>query len=155
MDMKTSPLTQLNDASLFKTDALVDGQWLKGASRFDVHDPATGLKLADVANLGPQDVEAAIAAADKALAAWRGKTAKERSVVLRKWFDLLVAHTEDLGRLMTAEQGKPFAEAKGEVAYAASFVEWFAEEAKRVNGETLPQFDNRSEERRVGKECRL
>src|SRR6185436_6062557 len=115
---------------------------VKGASRFDVHDPANGLKLADVANLGAPDAEAAIAAADKALPAWRGKTAKERSILMRKWFDLLMANQEDLGRIMTAEQGKPFAEAKGEVAYAASFVEWFAEEAKRINGETLPQFDN-------------
>lgn len=142
MDMKTSPLALLKDPSLLKTDALIDGEWIKGASRFDVHDPATGLKLADVANLGSAEAEAAIAAADKAWPAWRGKTAKERSIILRKWYDLLMAHQEDLGRLMTAEQGKPFAEAKGEVAYGASFVEWFAEEAKRVNGETLPQFDN-------------
>jgi succinate-semialdehyde dehydrogenase/glutarate-semialdehyde dehydrogenase len=92
--------------------------------------------------LGPSDAEAAIAAANAAWPAWRSKTAKERSIILRKWFDLLMANQEDLGRLMTAEQGKPFAEAKGEVAYGASFVEWFAEEAKRVNGETLPQFDN-------------
>lgn len=142
MDTKTSPLALLKDPSLLKTDALIDGEWVKGASRFDVHDPATGHKLADMANLGAAEAEAAIAAADKAWPAWRGKTAKERSVILRKWYDLLMAHQEDLGRLMTAEQGKPFAEAKGEVAYGASFVEWFAEEAKRVNGETLPQFDN-------------
>jgi len=142
MDTKTSPLSLLNDPTLLKTDALIAGEWTKGASRFDVNDPATGLKLVDVANLTRADAELAIAAADKALAAWRGKTGKERSIVLRKWFDLLTANTEDLGRLMTAEQGKPFAEAKGEVAYAASFVEWFAEEAKRVNGEVLPQFDN-------------
>ena len=105
-------------------------------------DPATGQKLADVANLGPADAEAAIAAANAAWPAWRSKTAKERSIILRKWFDLLMANQDDLGRIMTAEQGKPFAEAKGEVAYGASFVEWFAEEAKRINGETLPQFDN-------------
>ena len=142
MDMKTSPLALLNDPTLLKTDALINGEWIRGASRFDVNDPATGLKLADVANLGRSDAATAIAAAAKALVAWRGKTGKERSIVLRRWFDLLIAHTEDLGRLMTAEQGKPFAEAKGEVAYGASFIEWFAEEAKRVNGETLPQFDN-------------
>ncbi|MEZ5706610.1 MAG: NAD-dependent succinate-semialdehyde dehydrogenase [Burkholderiaceae bacterium] len=142
MDMKTSPLAQLNDPSLLKTDALINGEWVKGASRFDVLDPATGQKLADVANLGPADTEKAIAAANAAWAGWKTKTAKERSIVLRKWFDLLMANQEDLGRIMTAEQGKPFAEAKGEVAYGASFVEWFAEEAKRVNGETLPQFDN-------------
>ena len=142
MDMKTSPLAQLKDPTLLKTDALVGGEWMKGAARFAVHDPATGQKLADVANLGPAEAEQAIAAADKAWPAWRSKTAKERSILLRKWYDLLMANQEDLGRIMTAEQGKPFAEAKGEVAYGASFVEWFAEEAKRVNGETLPQFDN-------------
>ncbi|KQT10380.1 NAD-dependent succinate-semialdehyde dehydrogenase [Ramlibacter sp. Leaf400] len=142
MDMKTSPLAALNDATLLKTDALIDGRWLKGPARFDVNDPATGRKLADVANLGPGEAEQAIAAANAAWPAWRGKTGKERSILLRKWFDLLMANQEDLGRLMTAEQGKPFAEAKGEVAYGASFVEWFAEEAKRVNGETLPPFDN-------------
>jgi len=140
--MKTSPLALLNDPTLLKTDALVNGQWLSGSSRFDVLDPATGLKLADVANLGPADAEAAIAAANAAWPAWKAKTAKERSIILRKWYDLLMAHQEDLGRIMTAEQGKPFPEAKGEVAYGASFVEWFAEEAKRINGETLPQFDN-------------
>ncbi len=142
MDMKTSPLAQLKDPSLLKTDALVNGQWIQGAGRFDVNDPATGHKLADVANLGPADAAAAIAAANAAWGGWKNKTAKERSNILRKWYDLLMANQEDLGRIMTAEQGKPFAEAKGEVAYGASFVEWFAEEAKRVNGETLPHFDN-------------
>ena len=137
-----APLALLNDPTLLKTDALINGQWVKGASRFDVHDPATGAKLADVANLTAQDAEAALDAANAAWPAWRNKTGKERSIILRKWFDLLMANQEDLGRIMTAEQGKPFAEAKGEVAYGASFVEWFAEEAKRVNGETLPQFDN-------------
>jgi succinate-semialdehyde dehydrogenase/glutarate-semialdehyde dehydrogenase len=142
MDMKTAPLSLLNDPTLLKTDALINGHWVKGASRFDVHDPATGKKLADVANLTAQDAQATLEAANAAWPAWRSKTSKERSILLRKWFDLLMANQEDLGRIMTAEQGKPFAEAKGEVAYGASFVEWFAEEAKRVNGETLPQFDN-------------
>jgi succinate-semialdehyde dehydrogenase/glutarate-semialdehyde dehydrogenase len=142
MDTKTAPLSLLNDPSLLKTDALINGQWIAGTSRFDVNDPATGKKLADVANLGPADAEAAINAANTAWGPWKAKTGKERSAVLRKWFDLLMANQEDLGRIMTAEQGKPFAEAKGEVAYGASFVEWYAEEAKRVNGETLPQFDN-------------
>ena len=142
MDMKTSPISLLKDPSLFKTDSLINGHWIKGSARFDVNDPATGLKLADVANLGAQDAEAAIAAANAAWPAWRSKTGKERHAILLKWYQLLMANVEDLGRIMTAEQGKPFAEAKGEVAYGASFVEWFAEEAKRVNGETLPQFDN-------------
>ncbi len=137
-----SPLSLLKDPSLLKTDALINGQWIAGATRFDVLDPATGHKLADVANLGPTETEAAIAAANAAWPAWKAKTAKERSAVLRKWFDLLMANQDDLARIMTAEQGKPFPEAKGEIAYGASFVEWFAEEAKRVNGETLPQFDN-------------
>ncbi len=142
MSASTSPLSLLKDPSLLKTDALINGQWIHGASRFDVFDPATGAKLADVANLGPLDAETAIAAANTAWPAWRSKTAKERSIILRKWFDLLMANQDDLGRILTAEQGKPLAEAKGEVAYGASFVEWFAEEAKRINGETLPQFDN-------------
>jgi succinate-semialdehyde dehydrogenase/glutarate-semialdehyde dehydrogenase len=142
MDMKTAPLSLLNDPTLLKTDSLINGQWVAGTSRFDVNDPATGKKLADVANLGPAEAEAAIAAANTAWGPWKAKTGKERSAILRKWFDLLMANQEDLGRIMTAEQGKPFAEAKGEVAYGASFVEWYSEEAKRVNGETLPQFDN-------------
>ncbi|MBF5007389.1 NAD-dependent succinate-semialdehyde dehydrogenase [Diaphorobacter caeni] len=142
MDMKTSPLASLKDPSLLKTDALIDGKWVAGKSRFAVTDPATGAHLADVANLGAKDAETAIAAANKAWPQWRALTAKERSIILRKWFDLLMANQDDLGRIMTAEQGKPLPEAKGEVAYGASFVEWFAEEAKRVNGEMLPQFDN-------------
>ena len=142
MDMKTSPLAQLKDPSLLKTDSLVNGQWIRGASRFDVLDPATGHKLADVANLSPANAEQAIQAANAAWPAWRSLTGKERSAILRKWFDLLMAHRDDLARIMTAEQGKPFPEAKGEVSYGASFVEWFAEEAKRVNGETLPSWDN-------------
>jgi succinate-semialdehyde dehydrogenase/glutarate-semialdehyde dehydrogenase len=142
MNTKTSPLSRLNDTGLLKTDALINGQWVAGSMRFDVKDPSNGQKLADVANLGPQDAETAIAAASAAWPAWRSKTGKERHAILMKWYQLLMANQEDLGVIMTAEQGKPLAEAKGEVAYGASFVEWFAEEAKRVNGETLPQFDN-------------
>ena len=140
--MKTSPLNLLNDPSLLKTDALINGQWLAGGARFDVNDPATGLKLASVGNLSASDAAKAIAAAHAALPAWRGKTGKERHAILLKWFQLLMANQDDIGRILTSEQGKPYAEAKGEVAYGASFVEWFAEEAKRVNGEVLPQFDN-------------
>jgi succinate-semialdehyde dehydrogenase/glutarate-semialdehyde dehydrogenase len=142
MDAKTSPLAQLNDPSLLKTDALIGGDWVKGSSRFDVRDPATGEPLAEVANLGPAEAEAAIAAAHKAWPAWRGKTAKERAAVLMKWFHLLHQHADDLARIMTAEQGKPLAEAKGEVGYGASFLEWFAEEARRIYGETIPTTDN-------------
>jgi len=138
----TRPLELLADPSLLKTDALINGQWVAGAARFPVTDPASGLELAQVANMGVPEAEAAIAAANAAWPAWRSKTAKERSQILRRWFDLLMAHQADLARILTAEQGKPLAEATGEIAYGASFVEWFAEEAKRVNGETLPQFDN-------------
>ncbi|MEK7347206.1 MAG: NAD-dependent succinate-semialdehyde dehydrogenase [Pseudomonadota bacterium] len=142
MHTATSPLAQLQDPSLLKTDALINGQWVAGSSRFDITDPATGAVLANVANLGPAETQTAIDAANAAWPAWKAKTAKERSIILRKWYDLLMANQDDLGRIMTAEQGKPLPEAKGEVAYGASFVEWFAEEAKRINGETLPQFDN-------------
>ena len=142
MDMKTSPLAALNDSSLLKTDSLVDGRWIPGSARFAVTDPATGAKLAEVANLDADDAAAAIAAADRAWPAWRSKTAKERSAILMKWFQLLHQHADDLARIMTAEQGKPLAEAKGEVVYGASFVEWFAEEAKRIYGETIPSTDN-------------
>jgi succinate-semialdehyde dehydrogenase / glutarate-semialdehyde dehydrogenase len=142
MQIKSSPLSLLNDRTLLKTDALIGGEWVEGAARFDVHDPSNGAKLADVPDLGAADAEQAIVAAHRAGPSWRDKTAKERSVVLRRWFDLLMAHQDDLARIMTAEQGKPLAEAKGEVAYGASFVEWFAEQAKRANGETLPSYDN-------------
>jgi succinate-semialdehyde dehydrogenase / glutarate-semialdehyde dehydrogenase len=142
MDMKTSPLAALNDPSLLKTDALVNGEWIKGDVRFDIVDPATGQKLVDVASLGPAETEAAVAAAAKALPAWRSKTAKERASVMMKWFALMHQHADDLARIMTAEQGKPLAEARGEVIYGASFIEWFAEEARRVYGQTIPTTDN-------------
>jgi succinate-semialdehyde dehydrogenase / glutarate-semialdehyde dehydrogenase len=142
MDMKTSPIATLNDAGLLKTDALIGGEWVAGAARFDVNDPATGLKLADVPNLGTPETLDAIAAADKAWPAWRAKTAKERHAVLMKWFSLIVANADDLARILTAEQGKPLSEARGEVVYGASFIEWFAEEARRVCGETIPTTDN-------------
>ena len=146
MDNQTSPLSTLNDPSLLKTDALIGGEWVAagmgGHPRFDVTDPATGVKLADVANLGPVDCHNAIVAADRAWPAWRAKTAKERAAIMMKWFALLQQHADDLARIMTAEQGKPLAEARGEVVYGASFIEWFAEEAKRVYGETIPTTDN-------------
>ncbi|MDZ7592408.1 MAG: NAD-dependent succinate-semialdehyde dehydrogenase [Rubrivivax sp.] len=141
MDMKTSPLAALKDPSLLKADGLINGTWVAGSARFAVTDPATGQELAQVANLGPADAEAAIAAANQAWPAWRARTAKERAAILMKWFQLLHQHADDLARIMTAEQGKPLAEARGEVVYGASFVEWFAEEAKRVYGETIPTTD--------------
>ena len=141
MTTAPSPLALLKDPSLLKTDALINGEWVAGSSRFDVTDPATGLKLADVARLGASETEAAIAAANAAWPAWRAKTAKERAAILLRWNTLLIQNAEDLGRIMTAEQGKPLPEAKGEVVYGASFIEWFAEEAKRVYGETIPSTD--------------
>jgi succinate-semialdehyde dehydrogenase/glutarate-semialdehyde dehydrogenase len=142
MDSKTSPLAALHDASLLKTHALINGEWVAGHQRFDVSDPATGAKLADVANLGATETEAALAAAATAWPVWRAKTAKERAAIMMKWFNLLIQHADDLARIMTAEQGKPLAEARGEVIYGASFIDWFAEEAKRVYGETIPTTDN-------------
>ena len=141
MDMKASPLAVLADATLLKTDALIGGEWRAGGARFDVLDPATGRKLVDVADLGPADAQAAIDAASAAWPAWRARTAKERAGILTEWHRLLLAHADDLARIMTAEQGKPLAEARGEVTYGASFIEWFAEEGKRVYGETIPTND--------------
>jgi len=143
MDTRTSPLANLLDPSLLKTDALIGAGWVQGSARFDVTDPATGLKLVDVADLGVAETRDAIAAAQAALPGWRGKTAKDRGAILTKWFQLMVQHADDLARIMTAEQGKPLAESKGEVVYGASFIEWFAEEGKRVYGETIPATDPR------------
>jgi succinate-semialdehyde dehydrogenase/glutarate-semialdehyde dehydrogenase len=142
MNTSSSPLSPLADAGLLKTDALIDGRWHGGARRFAVTDPATGATLAQVANLGADEAAVAIAAANEAWPAWRAKPAKERSAILMRWFHLLHQHADDLARIMTAEQGKPLAEAKGEVTYGASFIEWFAEEARRVYGETIPTTDN-------------
>ena len=141
MNTTTAPLATLADPSLLKTDALIGGNWVAGSERFEVHDPATGQTLASVARLAATHAHEAIVAADKAWPAWRAKTAKERHAILMKWFALLNQHADDLARIMTAEQGKPLAEAKGEVGYGASFLEWFAEEAKRVYGETIPTTD--------------
>ena len=129
----------LKDPSLVREDAFINGQWVKSSAKqtFPVNNPATSELIAHVANLGPADAELAIAAANAALPLWRSKTGKERANVMRKWFDLIIANTEDLALLMTLEQGKPLLESRGEVAYGASFVEWFAEEAKRVAG-TIP-----------------
>jgi succinate-semialdehyde dehydrogenase/glutarate-semialdehyde dehydrogenase len=141
MTALTSPLASLQDPSLLKTQALIDGQWVDAPEHFDVHDPATGALLAQVPNLGAAQAEAAIAAAHRAWPAWRALTAKARAAIMMKWFALLQAHADDLARIMTAEQGKPLAEAKGEVGYGASFIEWFAEESRRVYGETVPSTD--------------
>jgi len=122
----------------FPATAFIDGQWIAAAKTFSVTDPATGAELAAVPDLGPEDTKRAIDAAANALPAWSAKTAKERAVILRRWFDLITAETENLAQLMTREQGKPLVEARSEVAYGASFVEWFAEEGKRAYGRTIP-----------------
>ncbi len=131
----------MNDASLFKEACYIDGAWVKGegGKTIEVSDPATGELLGTVPSLGVAETKQAIAAAAAALPAWRAKTAKERSTILRKWFDLILENKDDLAYLMTREQGKPLAEAAGEVVYGASFVEWFAEEGKRIYGDVIPQ----------------
>src|SRR4249920_3331892 len=113
MDTKTSPLSRLNDPGLLKTDGLINGEWIVGSLRFAVTDPATGLELTKLANLGAADAAAAISAALKAWGPWRAKTAKERGAIMMRWFHLLMQHADDLACIMTAEQGKPLAEAKG------------------------------------------
>ncbi len=136
-----SPLDALDDASLLRSQALINGEWVNGTGSFAVTDPATGRELGQVPNLGRIETGTAIAAAANALNAWKAKPAKERAAVLVRWQQLLIKHADDLARLMTAEQGKPLAEARGEVVYGASFLDWFAEEAKRVYGETIPTTD--------------
>jgi succinate-semialdehyde dehydrogenase/glutarate-semialdehyde dehydrogenase len=130
----------LNDAGLFRQGCYVDGAWVQAQSgaTIAVDNPATGEVVGTVPRGGVEETRAAVAAAERALAGWRAKAAKERAAVLRRWFDLMLQHQEDLARLMTIEQGKPLAESRGEVVYAAGFLEWFGEEAKRVYGDTIP-----------------
>jgi succinate-semialdehyde dehydrogenase/glutarate-semialdehyde dehydrogenase len=132
---------QLDDPRLLRQQCYVGGSWIDADSKktITVTDPATGETVGTVPSLGVEEVRRAIAAAEAALPAWRAKTAKERSAILRRWFELIIDAQEDLAVLMTREQGKPLAESKGEVAYGASFIEWFAEEAKRVYGDVIPQ----------------
>jgi succinate-semialdehyde dehydrogenase/glutarate-semialdehyde dehydrogenase len=122
----------------FPTAALIDGEWVTSAKTFPVTDPATGAEVATVSDLGAKETKRAIDAAARALPAWSAKTAKERTAILTRWFDLVTAETESLAQLMTTEQGKPLAEARAEVGYGASFIEWFAEEGKRAYGRTIP-----------------
>ncbi|WP_349987282.1 NADP-dependent succinate-semialdehyde dehydrogenase [Pseudomonas alloputida] len=131
---------QLKDAQLFRQQAYINGEWLDAdnGQTIKVTNPATGEVIGTVPKMGTAETRRAIEAADKALPAWRALTAKERSAKLRRWFELMIQNQDDLARLMTTEQGKPLAEAKGEIAYAASFIEWFAEEAKRIYGDTIP-----------------
>src|SRR6202051_1430783 len=137
----------LKDPELLRQQAFIAGQWCGAddGSAFEVHNPATGEVLGRVPNMGAAETRRAIEAADAARGAWRSKTAKERSTILHRGSDLMLANVDDLATLMTAEQGKPLAESKGEIAYAASFIEWFAEEAKRMYGDVIPghQADKR------------
>ena len=131
---------QLRDPSLLKTECLIDGRWLAAGdgTTIAVNNPATGELLAAVPKMGEAETQTAIAAAERAFAEWKSRTADQRAAILHKWFELLMQHQEDLAQIMTAEQGKPLAESRGEIAYAASYVQWFAEEARRVYGSTVP-----------------
>jgi succinate-semialdehyde dehydrogenase/glutarate-semialdehyde dehydrogenase len=141
------PAIPLKDPQLFRSQCHIDGAWLAadGGKTIAVRNPATGETLGTVPQMGAAETKRAIEAAERALPAWRAKTAKERAVILRKWFELMMANQEDLAQILTAEQGKPLAEARGEIAYGASFIEWFAEEAKRAYGDMIPphQADKR------------
>jgi succinate-semialdehyde dehydrogenase/glutarate-semialdehyde dehydrogenase len=130
----------LKDAALFREACYVDGAWITapGGAAIAVDNPATGEIVGTVPKLGAAETHAAVDAANRALPGWRRKTAKERAAVLRRWYELMLEHQEDLARLMTIEQGKPLTESRGEVLYAASFLEWFGEEAKRVYGDVIP-----------------
>src|SRR5271168_1165823 len=138
---KTASLAaELKDARLFREACYVDGQWIHAGSgeTVSVDNPATREIIGKVPKLSGAETRLAIEAANAALPAWSKKTAKERAVALRRWFDLMMANQEDLARLMTLEQGKPLAESRGEITYAASFLEWFGEEAKRIYGDVIP-----------------
>ncbi|MBN3858511.1 NADP-dependent succinate-semialdehyde dehydrogenase [Paraburkholderia sp. Ac-20340] len=130
----------LKDASLLKNAAYINGEWqgAEDGATLDVVNPATGALIGTVPRMGAAETRRAISTANAAWPAWRAKTAKERSVILRKWHDLMIENADDLALILTTEQGKPIAEAKGEIGYAASFLEWFAEEGKRVYGDTIP-----------------
>ncbi|UJW82608.1 NAD-dependent succinate-semialdehyde dehydrogenase [Hydrogenophaga sp. SL48] len=131
-------MLQLKDPSLLPGQCLVGGQWVSGTAFIEVTNPATGAVIAKVPRLGSAETRQAIEAANRAWPAWRARTAKERSAVLAQWYALIMANQDDLALIMTSEQGKPLAEARGEIAYAASFIQWFSEEAKRVYGDTIP-----------------
>ncbi len=131
-------MKQLSDKKLLRPSSYINGEWLTGTTQFDVINPATNERLAQVVNAGTAEATQAIAAAKLALTSWSAKSANERSSILRAWFDLMMHHQQDLARILTLEQGKPLKEAQGEIAYGASFIEWFSEEAKRVYGDTIP-----------------
>ena len=140
-------MLELTDATLLRSQCYINGEWVDadGGETIDVTNPATGDVIGTIPKMGTDETRRAIEAAESAMPGWRKKTAAERAKILRNFFNLMMENQEDLGRLMTAEQGKPLAEAKGEIAYAASFIEWFAEEGKRAYGDTIPahQADKR------------
>lgn len=140
MLQKVKPSFQLKDMNLFRQQCYINGEWVDAddKSTMAVHNPADGVQIGTVPRMGAAETKRAIEAAHAAWPAWRAKTAKERAAILRKWYDLMMANQEDLAILMTVEQGKPLTESRGEIAYGASFIEWFAEEAKRVYGDTIP-----------------
>ena len=138
LDQTTDLKSRLSDPTLLETRGYVDGTWVEGSGTFPVTNPARGDVIAEVADLSRAQVADAIAAAEAAQKDWAAWSAKERATVMRRWFDLMMANADDLATILTAEQGKPLAEAKGEIAYGASFIEFFAEEAKRIYGETIP-----------------
>ena len=144
LDSVTDLRAMLKDPSLLPNKAYVAGEWVDAAdgATFPITNPARGDVIATLPNLTRADAARAIAAADRVRHEWAARTGKERAAVLRKWYELCMVHQDDLATIMTAEQGKPLAEARGEVVYGASFIEWFAEEAKRIYGETIPTTDN-------------
>jgi len=133
-------MISINDTELLRNQSWIDGQWSESRSgdTITVTNPADGSTLGSVPSLSAEEIREAIAAADRAFVPWRSLTAKERATSLMKWYDLMMVHQEDLATILTTEQGKPLAEARGEIAYAASFIQWFAEEAKRIYGDTIP-----------------
>lgn len=135
---------KLSNKSLFRQKCYIDGKWCDANSgeTIDVTNPANGEVIANVPRMGKDETNDALAAAEKAQKSWRKMLAKDRANILRRWFELMMENQDDLGRLMTLEQGKPLAESKGEIAYAASFIEWFGEQAKRINGQTIPEHQS-------------
>jgi len=131
-------MNEIIERDLLQTKCLVGGEWIDSASHAAVINPATGTVVAEVPVLGREEVRRAIEVANQVMPAWAARTAKDRAQILRRWFDLILAHADDLAAIMTAEQGKPLAEARGEILYAAGFIEWFAEEGKRIYGDLIP-----------------
>ena len=138
--MERNVTISISDQTLLRTQAYIDGEWVDSDSgeTYEVTNPANGKIIAKVAKCGTAETRRAIEAAGRAMDAWRSKSAKQRAAIMRTWFNLMMENQEDLAQIMTAEQGKPLAESRGEIAYGASYIEWFAEEAKRVYGDTIP-----------------